>query len=162
MEPSLAGLTHVFAAPQEICDNCGLQNQQGEIMTSTVPITSLLLDYIKGGQLESLRPEHVKPFLTTGLKWRVVSVSSYLFFKRPLSSWPLYCFSVPLTSHITRVLQVNADTQDSRIMSNSKGLRLNISCKKARLPRNSGDISYEQYPEIIRDIIAQASASPTT
>ena len=74
MEPSLAGITHVFAAPEQICDNCGLQGEQSAIVTNTVPVTSLLLDYLAKGTLESLRPEHVKPFLIKGLKWRVVSV----------------------------------------------------------------------------------------
>ena len=75
LEPTLAGITHIFAAPENLCDNCGRQDQQGTLVTNTVPITSLLLDYVKKGRLESLRPEHVKPFLIRGLKWRVVSVS---------------------------------------------------------------------------------------
>ena len=75
LEPTLAGITHIFAAPENLCDNCGRQDQQGTVVTNTVPITSLLLDYVKKGRLESLRPEHVKPFLIRGLKWRVVSVS---------------------------------------------------------------------------------------
>lgn len=78
LEPTLAGITHIFAAPENLCDNCGRQDQQGTLVTNTVPITSLLLDYVKNGRLESLRPEHVKPFLTRGLKWRVVSVSSFI------------------------------------------------------------------------------------
>ena len=32
----------------------------------------MLLDYEAIGQLQSLRPEHVKPFLVKNLKWRVV------------------------------------------------------------------------------------------
>ena len=75
LEPSLAGITHNFAAPREVCDNCGDQESQAVTVTNTVPITSLLLDYIQAGKLESLRPEHVKPFMTRGLKWRIVTVS---------------------------------------------------------------------------------------
>ena len=75
LEPTLAGITHIFAAPENLCDNCGRQSEQGALVTSTVPITSLLLDYVKKGRLESLRPEHVKPFLIRGMKWRIASVS---------------------------------------------------------------------------------------
>ena len=75
MEPSLAGITHVFAAPEQFCDNCGQQAQQAATVKHTVQVTSLLQDYVATGALRSLRPEHVKPFLTEGLKWRVVSVS---------------------------------------------------------------------------------------
>ena len=87
LEPTLAGITHIFAAPEDLCDNCGRQDQQGTVVTNTVPITSLLLDYVKKGRLESLRPEHVKPFLIRGLKWRVVSVSLY----SQCPSWPHAC-----------------------------------------------------------------------
>ena len=75
MEPSLAGITHVFAAPEQFCDNCGLQAQQTATTKNTVEVTSLLQDYVATGALPSLKPEHVKPFLVEGLKWRVVSVS---------------------------------------------------------------------------------------
>ena len=75
MEPSLAGITHVFAAPEQFCDNCGQQAQQAATANNTVQVTSLLQDYVATGALQSLRPEHVKPFLVEGLKWRVVSVS---------------------------------------------------------------------------------------
>jgi tyrosinase len=74
MEPSFAGLNHVFTSPTEICDNCGLAEQQHKLISSTSPITSMLLDYAETGQLASLRPEHVKPFLIKKLKWRVVAV----------------------------------------------------------------------------------------
>ncbi|KAI9663307.1 MAG: hypothetical protein M1831_002591 [Alyxoria varia] len=128
-DPSLAGITHIFAAPVEHCDNCGVQDEQSHVVTNTVPITSLLLDYVTIGQLESLRPEHVKPFLTRGLKWRVIS---------------------PQTG-----------TRDPRQLAANKNFRVNVSCKVARLPRDSGDVTYEKYPEIVQDILAQASASPT-
>ncbi len=75
MEPSLAGVTHIFAAPREACDKCATQEQQSVKVTNTVPITSLLLDYVRKNQLQSLEPEHVTPFLEKGLKWRAVSVS---------------------------------------------------------------------------------------
>ena len=92
LEPTLAGITHIFAAPEDLCDNCGRQSEQGTLVTNTVPITSLLLDYVRKGRLESLRPEHVKPFLVRGLKWRVVSVS--LFTSRILSGLMCICVCV--------------------------------------------------------------------
>ena len=86
LEPSLAGITHVFAAPQDLCDHCGRQDQQGTVVSNTVAITSLLLDYVTNGQLESLQPEHVKPFLVRGLMWRVVSASPNIPFPHSLPS----------------------------------------------------------------------------
>ena len=45
------------------------------MVSDTTPVTPILLDYIKIGQLTSLEPEHVKPFLTDRLRWRVQKVS---------------------------------------------------------------------------------------
>jgi len=70
----LAGLNHVFAAPVEACDNCGRQGEQAHLVTSTSPVTALLLDYVEIGGLESMRPEHVDPFLRKNLKWRAYKV----------------------------------------------------------------------------------------
>jgi tyrosinase len=71
----MAGLSHIFVAPVETCDNCGRQSQQGVEVTSTAPVTAMLLDYVKLGELENLSPEKVKPFLVQRLSWRVVNVS---------------------------------------------------------------------------------------
>jgi len=75
--PHLAGLNHIFAAPREICDNCGDQEAAGQLASDTNSITPLLLDYLDlpDNGLETLRPEHVKPFLVKYLRWRVVYVS---------------------------------------------------------------------------------------
>ena len=97
LEPTLAGLTHIFAAPETLCDNCGRQDQQATIVTNTVPITSLLLDYVKKGRLESLRPEHVKPFLIPGLKWRVVSVSLEFIPGCPSLASCVYVLTIPFS-----------------------------------------------------------------
>jgi len=78
MDPTLAGLTYIFTAPQQICDNCGQHAEQGTTVTNSVPITSLLLDYVAIGKLQSLNPKHVKPLLIKGLKWRIISVSRSL------------------------------------------------------------------------------------
>lgn len=77
MSPYLAGLHHVFAAPREGCDNCANHEAAEKLVVSTAPITALLLDYLElpDNGLESMRPEHVKPFLKKYLRWRVVYVS---------------------------------------------------------------------------------------
>lgn len=73
--PGLAGVTHVFASPSEVCDNCGKHEQQAHLVTSTSPITSLLLDYVETGKLASMEAVDVEPFLIKNLKWRVQTVS---------------------------------------------------------------------------------------
>ena len=73
--PTKAGLSHIFAAPAEACDNCGRQRLQAHLVTSTAPITPMLLDYVKIGELADLSPEKVKGFLVKMLKWRVIDVS---------------------------------------------------------------------------------------
>ena len=81
LEPTLVGVNHIFAAPVEFCDNCGTQEQEAFVISNTTSITSMLLDYVKvlpeSGleKLESMRPEHVKPFLIKYLRWRAVDVS---------------------------------------------------------------------------------------
>ncbi|EXJ66952.1 uncharacterized protein A1O5_10147 [Cladophialophora psammophila CBS 110553] len=75
VSPYLAGINHVFAAPREVCDNCGQQDAAGVLASDTVPITPLLLGYMVNGTLESMRAEHVCPFLVKYLRWRVVYIS---------------------------------------------------------------------------------------
>lgn len=76
--PGLAGVTHVFASPAEACDNCGRQEHQAHLVTSTSPVTSLLLDYVEAGRLASMGAGDVEPFLVANLKWRVQTVSPEL------------------------------------------------------------------------------------
>lgn len=73
--PGFAGVTHVFASPTEVCDNCGKQDHQAHLVTSTSPITSLLIDYVEKGGLASMDAKDVEPFLVKNLKWRVQTVS---------------------------------------------------------------------------------------
>src|SRR4051812_30413418 len=75
---------HIFTAPREQCDNCGNQEAAGQLATDTTLITPLLLDYLDLPEngLESLRPEHVKPFLVKYLRWRVVYVSLVIPYHR--------------------------------------------------------------------------------
>lgn len=89
VSPFLAGFNHIFTASREQCDNCGNLEAAGQLATDTSLITPLLLDYLDrpDNALESLRPEHVKPFLIKYLRWRVVYVSSlFLALVRSLSS----------------------------------------------------------------------------
>jgi tyrosinase len=79
-QPTLAGLSHNFTAPVELCDNCGRQDQQALLVADTAPITPMLQDYVKLGQLQNLTPEHVRPFLVKNLKWRITTVSIENFF----------------------------------------------------------------------------------
>lgn len=73
--PGLVGVTHVFTSPTEVCDNCGKQEHQAQLVTSTSPITSLLIDYVEIGELASMEPVDVEPFLVKNLKWRIQTVS---------------------------------------------------------------------------------------
>ena len=73
--PGFVGITYVFAAPKDACDHCGKQEEQAQLVTSTSPITSLLLDYVQIDKLKSMDAEDVKPFLIENLKWRAQTVS---------------------------------------------------------------------------------------
>jgi hypothetical protein len=46
-------------------------------------------------------------------------------------------------------------------MATSNGLKINVSCKVAELPRHSGEVTYEEYPEVVEAIINQVSGTPT-
>ncbi|KAL0254283.1 hypothetical protein SLS55_009757 [Diplodia seriata] len=72
VEPSLAGLSHIFSARKANCSNCESQAAEGLVLTGTSPITSTLQDNIKTGKLQSLKPDDVEPFLKKNLFWRVV------------------------------------------------------------------------------------------
>ncbi|KPM45160.1 hypothetical protein AK830_g1416 [Neonectria ditissima] len=82
--PGFVGVSHIFTAPIEACDNCGRQQEQAKLVTSTTPITSLLLDYANAGQLGSMNPEDVEPFLVKNLKWRVQTVGGEVIDPRDL------------------------------------------------------------------------------
>ncbi|KAF5591026.1 tyrosinase precursor (monophenol monooxygenase) [Fusarium subglutinans] len=73
--PGFAGLSHILAAPANVCDNCASQEEQGQLVTSTTAITSLLLDYVQIGKLSSMGEDDVKKFLIENLKWRVQTIA---------------------------------------------------------------------------------------
>jgi hypothetical protein len=71
----MAGLNHVFTSSREACDNCGNQAEEGHLISGTNPVTPMLLDYVKIGELPDITPANVVPFLVKNLKWRIVPVS---------------------------------------------------------------------------------------
>ncbi|EGP85593.1 uncharacterized protein MYCGRDRAFT_94308 [Zymoseptoria tritici IPO323] len=77
--PTMAGLTKIFTAPKEICANCEESAEDSAIVTGTSPITPMLRDYIRKGELAGLAPEQVVPFLKERLYWRVLSVNGVRF-----------------------------------------------------------------------------------
>ncbi|CVL03756.1 related to tyrosinase precursor (monophenol monooxygenase) [Fusarium mangiferae] len=72
--PGFVGISHILAAPTDVCENCARQDNQGQLVTSTTPITSMLLDYVQIGKLSSMEENDVKQFLIKNLKWRVQTV----------------------------------------------------------------------------------------
>lgn len=75
--PYLVGMHHVFTSRREGCDNCASAKEEGKLSVGTAPITGALLRYLEdqvesGEGVESMRPEHVAPFLKERLRWRVV------------------------------------------------------------------------------------------
>ncbi|MCJ1396693.1 hypothetical protein MMC18_009585 [Xylographa bjoerkii] len=135
LEPTLAGLNHIFAAPVQLCDSCGTQQQQAFVISNTTSITSMLLDYVKvppeSGleRLESMRPEHVEPFLIKYLRWRAVDVTG--------------------KKHDPRALA-------------EKGYKLSVSCKVALLPPYQAPPIEERYNGIVDTIIKDASSEMTS
>jgi len=88
---TLAGVHHVFTAPTEVCGNCDIQASAATVVETTMPITSMLIDYRAKGQLRSLNPVDVRLFLMRRLNWRIVTVRAastlthYSVFSRLLS-----------------------------------------------------------------------------
>lgn len=78
--PYLVGQHHIFTASREGCENCAEAEEEGRLSVSTTVITSALLHYreeVEGNGVDSLRPEHITPFLVGHLRWRVVFVSHF-------------------------------------------------------------------------------------
>ncbi|KAF5983153.1 tyrosinase precursor (monophenol monooxygenase) [Fusarium bulbicola] len=82
--PGFVGVSHIFTSSSEICENCADQERQVQLVTSTTPMTSLLLDYVKTRQLGSLAPEDVERFLIDNLKWRVQTIDGKVIDPRDL------------------------------------------------------------------------------
>jgi hypothetical protein len=88
----MAGLNHVFTSSREACDNCGNQAEEGHLICGTNPITPMLLDYVKIGELPDITPANVVPFLIKNLKWRIVPVSFafYIYVRTLLTTCVTY------------------------------------------------------------------------
>ncbi|KAM5523936.1 Tyrosinase 5 [Fusarium oxysporum f. sp. phaseoli] len=84
--PGFVGVSHIFTSRTETCNNCARQEEEVQLVTSTTPITSLLLDYANSGKLGSMSPEDVEPFLVKNLKWRVQTVGGEVIDPRDLDS----------------------------------------------------------------------------
>ncbi|KAH7178750.1 common central domain of tyrosinase-domain-containing protein [Fusarium sp. MPI-SDFR-AT-0072] len=82
--PGFVGVSHIFTSSTDVCENCADQEQQAQLVTSTTPITSLLLDYAKIGQLGSMGADDVEPFLIKNLKWRVQTIDGKVIDPRDL------------------------------------------------------------------------------
>jgi hypothetical protein len=101
-------------------------------------LTSLLLDYVEMGALQSMKPEHVNHFLVRNLKWRIITVGKL-------------CSYLP--SHFTDyVIQVDGkQVNPRRLVEHS--FKLSISCKVAPLPGEQSEVIYERYPGVTQQII---------
>ncbi|KAI0126190.1 hypothetical protein BJ170DRAFT_685428 [Xylariales sp. AK1849] len=126
--PTLVGATHIFTAPIEACGNCASNARDRTIVRNTMFITSQLIDYIKVGSLESLDPEHVVPFLSKRLRWRVVTATG------------------------TQV--------DPRHLTDQGSLKVGISSRRT-VDGDESTAQYAEYPRVVTDIIAAASAQAT-
>jgi len=114
----MAGLNHVFTSSREACDNCGNQAEEGHLISGTNPITPMLLDYVKIGELPDITPANVVPFLVKNLKWRIVPVSFALH---------IYVRNL-LTTCVTYRRVVNCKTL---AMSLASRLEFLLSCRHA-------------------------------
>lgn len=95
--PDLVGLTHILTSPVESCSNCDEQSREHLVTRNAMFMTSQLHDYVKIYQLqsesdanpeglESLRPEHVVPFLKERLRWRIITAKGRPHDPRALSN----------------------------------------------------------------------------
>jgi hypothetical protein len=72
--PTLAAFTYNFTSSPDTCENCAQQRKERMKITGCEVLTPILIDYIKIGELKSLEPQDVKPFLVDRLRWRVSTV----------------------------------------------------------------------------------------
>lgn len=112
----MAGLTHIFTAPREACDACAyggpeISADTGPVIaTSTNPITPMLRDYIRIGELEGLAPEQVVPFLKKSLYWRVVGINMV-----PTDSAQVRALDISVSSTVS-ILQPGSGTPEQSVV----------------------------------------------
>jgi len=70
-DPNLVGTWAVFAADVATteCENCKTNADKNLIVTGSIPLTSALLERLD--EVGSLDPDHVVPYLTKNLHWRI-------------------------------------------------------------------------------------------
>ena len=85
------GFSGIFTSRAEAdCANCNKQRDADKRYAGVIPLTTMLVGCLKsntwaGGPpqylrvLDSLEPEHVVPFLSKRLEWRVTTVGDDLF-----------------------------------------------------------------------------------
>lgn len=77
IDPNLVGTHSIFVKISAAgCSGCQSDHQ----VRGTMPLTSKLLKYISEGELESLEPEDVEPFLKENLQYRIVLVCLFFLF----------------------------------------------------------------------------------
>ncbi|KAK7963576.1 tyrosinase precursor (monophenol monooxygenase) [Apiospora saccharicola] len=75
--PSIVGAHNVFTDSPKNCQNCRDLAREDAVVTTTIPITSMLIDYRHTAELKSLEPSDVEGFLTDRLWWMVSAVSTF-------------------------------------------------------------------------------------
>ncbi|KAF4499532.1 Tyrosinase [Fusarium agapanthi] len=107
--PGFAGLSHILAAPPSVCENCANHQEQGQLVTSTTPITSLLLDYVQIGKLNSMEEVIVKRFLIDNLKWRAQTIAGEVL--NPMDRDRNHTFNLGISRKRTPVPRSAGDMQ---------------------------------------------------
>ncbi|KAL2358572.1 common central domain of tyrosinase-domain-containing protein [Cryomyces antarcticus] len=78
-EPNLVGTHGVFAnlgtSTSDGCQRCKEHQDSGLQVTGVVPLTTTLVDKISKGDLPSLDPNDVAPYLTKNLHWRITMMN---------------------------------------------------------------------------------------
>ena len=57
-----------------------------------------------------------------------------------------------------RVLSVSGEPVDTRALAAEKKFKINVSCKVERGGRDSGNVEYSNFPEVVEGIIGNASS----
>ncbi|KAI9692221.1 MAG: hypothetical protein M1822_006451 [Bathelium mastoideum] len=73
--PTLAGISYNFAGHEEACSDCARHASEKLKVTGTTYLNPQLADYVRIGELRSLDPEDIKPFLVNRLKWRILTAN---------------------------------------------------------------------------------------
>ncbi|KAF5690448.1 tyrosinase precursor (monophenol monooxygenase) [Fusarium circinatum] len=107
--PGFAGLSHILAAPPSVCANCANHQKQAKLVTSTTPITSLLLDYVQIGKLSNMEEENVKKFLIDNLKWRAQTIAGEVLNPRDMDR--NHTFNLSISRKRTPVPRSAGDVQ---------------------------------------------------